>query len=131
MKSLACWFALAYLISCGDGSTEYEYRNPAPTPKPKSDQSEETPPPKDEGQSPPPVVDEGPSAEELEAIAFATVVRNCATCHSGTQPPDLVSADDILSRRDRVCIRTGNGSMPPGGAISGDDKAAILEGLGC
>jgi mono/diheme cytochrome c family protein len=120
---------LIALLACGESSEETEYQKQKPKPKPN--------PTSPTGQAPvePGKPSPNPGTEPVESAkdkAFVATQKNCANCHNpGFQSPSLQSQAEIEAQLRRVCARVGNGSMPPGGQISGGDKNAILQGFGC
>ena len=67
------------------------------------------------------------------------VQENCQACHSGTSsnrynaPPavNFDFEDEVRERADRVLTRVEEGSMPPQGGISEDDKQRLADWLTC
>lgn len=93
---------ILYIVGCGGGQETYE-------------------------KSPSPVAPGGNDNQGgLSSLAIASIQKNCATCHGGSQAPALTNEAQIKASLARVCVRTGNGTMPPGGNISQSDKDAIL-----
>lgn len=104
MKTL--FIAAILLLSCGEGREETEYRYP--------------------DDYKPPADDAGNDGADSFRVAFDSIQRVCVSCHGGSQNPPLRSEQEVKAVFNRVCVRTGNGTMPPGGNISQSDKDAIL-----
>ncbi len=60
---------------------------------------------------------------DIEAI----ITTNCAlqNCHGGSQSPDFREFSNVADNAARIKTRTGNGTMPPGGALPDDQVEAI------
>jgi outer membrane biosynthesis protein TonB len=123
MKYLICLFAL--LVACGESSDVVEYKDAPPKEQPKPAPKPEVP-----GEKPVPVEPEPEPEVSAKTIAVNAVQSNCSQCHnSGFQSPPLEDEGQILAKVDRICNRVGNGTMPPGGNISGIEREKILNGL--
>ena len=64
----------------------------------------------------------------LSADIAPIITQNCAVtgCHvAGSISPNLSTNAGILAKANRIMARTGAGSMPPSGALSSVDVAAI------
>lgn len=116
---------LLILCSCGDYGDTTEYK-PAPT-KPTQPQK-----PTAEAPQPQPQPQPTAPAKDPFKLAVAAVNHACVSCHNGAvQNPAFNSEAAVKEHADRICARVKQGSMPPSGGLSGDDKDAILKGLDC
>lgn len=68
----------------------------------------------------------------LSGISWASTVSSiistkCAlpSCHGGTQPPDYREFSNVQAFATQIKTRTGNGTMPPTGALPEDEVQAI------
>lgn len=105
------------LAACGEDSYETVHQ-PAPTQ------------PTDPTPSPAKPID--PTGKDPKAIAVQAIQDHCVSCHNGVvQAPSFKEATAIDANHDRICIRVGNGSMPPTGNLPKDAKDEILKGLDC
>jgi hypothetical protein len=55
------------------------------------------------------------------------ITTNCAleNCHGGSQSPDFREFSNVADNAERIKARTGNGSMPPTGALPDEQVEAI------
>ena len=74
----------------------------------------------DGGQGP-----DDPAYAEVKPI----VDRECGKCHNGSTHP-LRFPNGAAFKASRAKARIANGTMPPGGGLKPDDKAALLAYLG-
>jgi hypothetical protein len=121
LTSLIIITVLFILAACGEDSyEEVVVEKPAPE-KPETPGGED---PTEPGTPTEP-------AEDARTLALAAVAVNCTTCHNGViQAPSLKDERAIDANRSRICIRVGNGSMPPAG-MPNSEREKILEGLEC
>ena len=121
---------ITLLVGCGDAGTKYTYKEPKDEVPPEEGEEPGKKPEEKPGEEKPEDPAK-PSAEELRVIALSEVVENCALCHGGSQPPPLTNEGEILGKKERVCVRVSNDTMPPGGGLDEETKQAILKGLEC